>query len=451
MTLPSPAALAAWLPAQRWFAGKAQRIDRVAIEARVPLGGAVLVLARVWLADGTDDRYALPLLPAASPADALDDPAFTRELLGVMARGGRVAGDLGIVTGHPTSVFPRLLPDHLPPRRVGAEQSNTSIAFGELLILKQFRRLPPGINPEEELTRFLTEQTSFTHAPRLLGSLAYEAPSGERATLAVAHELIVGAEDGWSWMLGQLRALAPRAGAPAPSAAPTLDALRRLGERTGQLHTALAGEARDPDFAPEPITEADLQRWSEDVDHQLAAARAALGGSLPVEVPDVAPALAGLRGAMKIRHHGDFHLGQTLYLPARADFMIVDFEGEPLRPLAERRRKHAAPRDVAGLLRSISYAAATGREAEREEWRDTWEEAAAREFTAGYLAAAAGARFLPPVPSAFTRAFAAFELEKAAYEVVYEARHRPSWLAIPLRGLVSAAGRVRAGESAAWG
>ena len=132
--------------------------------------------------------------------------------LNVMADGGRVAGGGGIVTGHPTSFFPRPLPDNLPNHRRGAEQSNTSIAFGNVLMLKQIRRLLSGVNPEEELTRFLTERTSFAHTPRLLGSLAYEAPSGERATLAVASELINGCEDGWSWMLAELRALTPRAG-----------------------------------------------------------------------------------------------------------------------------------------------------------------------------------------------------------------------------------------------
>ncbi len=221
MTLPSPAALASWLPEQRWFAGKAHRIDEVTIEARVPLGGAFLVLARVRLADGTDDRYALPLLPAATPSDALDEPGFARALLNVMADGRRVAGGRGIVTGHPTSFFPRPLPDDLPHHRMGGEQSNTSIAFGNVLMLKQIRRVLPGTNPEEELTRFLTERTSFAHTPRLLGSLAYEAPSGERATLAVANQLINGCEDGWSWVLAELRALSPRADSPRPSAAPT--------------------------------------------------------------------------------------------------------------------------------------------------------------------------------------------------------------------------------------
>jgi trehalose synthase-fused probable maltokinase len=156
-----------------------------------------------------------------------------------------------------------------------------------------------------------------------------------------------------------------------------------------------------------------------------------------------------LRGS-KIRHHGDFHLGQTLVLPGGRDVMIVDFEGEPLRSLAERRRKHAAVRDVAGLLRSISYAAAAAGTAEGA-GGGAWERAGARAFTAGYLAATLGAEFRPPTEPDFARAVAAFELEKAAYEVVYEARHRPSWLPIPVRGLVSAVARVRASVSSAGG
>ena len=449
MTSPSPAALAAWLPDQRWFAGRMQRIEHVAIEARVPVGDALLVLARITLGDGTHDRYALPLVPAASPADALDHAGFARRFLQVMARGERVTGDGGAIVGAPTSIFPRLLPAQLPVRRVGGEQSNTSIAFGEVLMLKQFRRLLSGVNPEEEITRFLTERTSFAHAPRLLGSLVYETPSGDRATLAVAHELILRAEDGWSWMLGELGTPTGRADVPPAPAERTLGALRRLGIRTAELHVALASDASDPAFAPEPITDTDLRRWADDIEGQLVAARTALGGTLPIAAPDVRPALAGLRGAMKIRHHGDFHLGQTLYLPAQADFMIVDFEGEPLRPLADRRRKHAALRDVAGLLRSIAYAAAASRENDHEAWRANWEQAAAEYFRGGYLATAAGAAFLPAGSSAFARAVAAFELEKAAYEIVYEARHRPPWLPIPVRGLVNAAALLRAEESSA--
>ena len=428
----------------------------VTVEAVVPLGGAALVVARVGLDDGVEDRYALPLAASPAPIDVLADPTFARSLLEVMTAGARVSGTAGAISGHPTSAAVRVVPDGLTVRGVGGEQSNTSIAFGDLLVLKQFRRLRPGLNPEDEITRFLTERTQFRHAPRLLGSLAYELSLGEAGTLAVAHEFVPDAEDGWGWMLAELRTLATRLGDGAcalddlrRSAAVSLGALRRLGERTGQLHAALASDPRDPDFAPEPITDGDVRGWADGIHRQLEAARSALGGRLPVEVPDVAPALAGLVGAMKIRQHGDFHLGQTLYRRAHADFVIVDFEGEPLRPLAERRRKHAAMRDVAGLRRSISYAAAVERDGSGAPWREIWEAEGQRAFVDGYLTAARPERFVPGMPAAFEGAVAAFELEKAAYEIVYEASQRPTWLAIPVRGLISAAARIRGPASSA--
>jgi maltokinase len=426
------------------------------VEAVVPLGGAALVAARVRLDDGVEDRYVLPLATASAPIDVLAEPTFARSLLDVMTTGARVSGTAGAISGRPTSAAMRAVPKGVSVRGLGGEQSNTSIVVGDLLVLKQFRRLGPGINPEEEVTRFLTERTPFRHAPRLLGSLAYEPSAGEAGTLAVAHEFVADAEDGWRWMLAELRTLATRFGATARGvddlrrgAAVSLDALRRLGERTGQLHVALASDPRDPDFAPEPITEDDVRSWADGIHRQIEAARAALGGRLPCELPGVARALAGLAGAMKIRQHGDFHLGQTLYRVAHADFAIVDFEGEPLRPLAERRLKHAAMRDVAGLRRSISYAAAAEYDGSRAPWREIWEAEGQRAFVDGYLTATRGRHFIPAAPAVFAGAVAAFELEKAAYEIVYEISHRPAWVTIPVRGLVSAAARIRVAASSA--
>jgi predicted trehalose synthase len=456
LTLPAAGALAAWLPSQRWFAGKARGIAQVRMEATVPLGGAALVVARVRLDDGGEERYALPLALAPEPVDVLADPAFARSLLSVLASGARVEGTGGAIVGRATSAGVNVAAQALPVSPLGGEQSNTSIAFGDLLALKQFRRLRAGINPEEEITRFLTERTSFRHTPRLLASLAYEPAAGDAVTLAVVHEFLAGAEDGWHWMLAELRRLATRAGAAADpagdlpaEAAVSLAALRRLGERTGQLHAALASDSSHPDFAPEPIATADVRAWADGIHGQIETARSALGGRLPIEVPDVTPALAGLTGAMKIRHHGDFHLGQTLYRPADGDFAIIDFEGEPLRPMAERRRKHAALRDVAGLRRSISYAVAAVREGPGAPWQDRWEAEGQRAFVDGYLRAVRGAPFIPATMAAFTAAVAAFEVEKAAYEIAYEANHRPAWLAIPVLGLVSAAARIRPGSSGA--
>ena len=425
------------------------------MEAVVPLGGAALVVARVRLDDGQEDHYALPLATTAAPVDVLAEPTFARSLLDVMTTGARVRGAAGAISGRPTSAALRDVSDDVI-RGLGGEQSNTSIAVGDLLVLKQFRRLRPGINPEEEITRFLTERTPFRHAPRLMGALAFEPSVGEAAALAVAHEFVAGAEDGWHWMLAELRTLATRFGATAcvvddlrRGAAASLGALRRLGERAGQLHVALASDRRDPDFAPEPIVEDDIRGWAEGVHRQIEAARSALGGRLPIEVPDVAFALAGLIGTMKIRQHGDFHLGQTLYRRADADFTIVDFEGEPLRPLAERRRKHAAMRDVAGLRRSISYAAAAEPDGSGAPWREIWEAEGQRAFVDGYRTATRRQCFIPATPAAFEGAVAAFELEKAAYEIVYEASQRPAWVAIPVRGLVSAAARLRVAGSSA--
>jgi predicted trehalose synthase len=456
--LPSPAALAAWLPAQRWFAAKSRHIERVAVESAVPLGPGALVVARVDLDDGARDWYALSLAATATPVDIAAEPAFVREVFRVMASGARVSGDAGALRGRPGHAAGALDLGRAQVRALGGEQSNASVTLDDRAVLKQFRRFLRGANPEEEITRFLTERTSFRHAPRLLGSLAYEPATGEPGTVAVAHEFVPGAEDGWRWMLARLHELGERLGsADVPvealreAAAAGLGALRRLGERTGQLHAALASDPTHPEFAPEPITGDDVRRWTADVQRQVAAARVALGRALPAEIPDVGPALAGLVGARKIRHHGDFHLGQTLYRSAPADFVIVDFEGEPLRPLAERRRKHAALRDVAGLLRSIGYAALSGGAAPPEAWRGAWEAEAARAFVEGYLSVARGREFVPATPAAFAAAVAAFELEKAAYEVVYEAGHRPAWVPIPLRGLVSAAGRLAASGWSASG
>jgi maltose alpha-D-glucosyltransferase/alpha-amylase len=443
--------LAAWIARQRWFAGKARRIAGLAVEDRLPLGAAVLALVRIELDDGSTARYALVLPGDGSLGDALEDPRAGHALLDLIGRGGRVAGERGELTGHATRAFPRGPTAGLTVQRLGGEQSNTSLAFGEALMLKQFRRLAPGVNPELEITRFLTERTDFDGAPRLAGHLEYREP-GAVTTVAVAQELIAGARDGWAWMLEALREVFRRAGAsgapPTPRrladlAGETLAAFRRLGERTARLHRALASHDDDPAFAPEPITHADVAAWARGVERQLDGARAVLGAAAVGEVPGVEAALGGLVGRARIRHHGDFHLGQTLYRPSDGDFVIIDFEGEPLRPLEERRRKHAAVRDVAGMLRSIDYAAVSALEPGLEAGAAGWQRAAAAELVAGYRAAARDAAFVPEDEGAFERAVAAFELEKAAYEVVYEAGHRPDWVPIPARGLRRAADALR--------
>jgi trehalose synthase-fused probable maltokinase len=464
---PPSDALAAWLAQQRWFAAKTRTIATVTVEDRVRIAPAELLLVSVQLDDRSTSRYAIPLLtggPDAAAAaddgahdraarapdgahgatrmvDGLDDPRFGMALLEMVRAGGRVDGERGVVVGVPTRAFPAL-PPGLHVRRLGAEQSNTSVAFGDRLILKHFRRMTAGPNPEEEVGRFLAEHTSFTNTPGLAGHLEYEPPEGATMTLAVVHEMVPNARDGWEWTLDQLRSVFERArhaGHPASTpvaaiAGPTLDAFHRLGEVTALLHRALAGAPDDPAFAAESITPADTAAWSLAIERQLRDARHLVPGGVP-PLPDLADSLAGLLGRAKTRHHGDFHLGQTLYRPSDGDFLVIDFEGEPLRPIDERRRKHTPLRDVAGMLRSIDYAAATATPAGLEAWGRAWRSAAETAFIAAYRAASAGAPFVPEATEAFRRSVAVFELEKAAYEVVYEANHRPTWLRIPIDGL----------------
>lgn len=447
---------------QRWFAGKSRRIEAVRIEDRVPLAGGDLAIVGVRLDDGTFDRYAVPLAAAgeAEIVDGLDDDVFCRALLALVADGGGARGAVGALVAQRTRAFPGALPRALAVRRLRGEQSNTSVVFGETLILKHFRRLADGVNPELEMTRFLTERTAFRSTPRLAGALEYRAPGEVTATVAVVQEFVPEARDGWRWTLAELADVLRSARGETPDgptlrarAATSLTALGRLGTRTGELHRALASEPSDPVFAPEPIDRRDLVGWAAEISRRIEAARGlagATGSAMPpadVLRPALARALAGLEGRQKIRIHGDYHLGQTLYRPATHDFVIIDFEGEPLRPLAERRAKQAALRDLAGLVRSIEYAAVTagrdaGSTAAADAWSAAWSAEATRVVAEAYRAAAGNARFLPRSDEAFAAASAAFRLEKAAYEVVYEANNRPEWLPIPVRGLLTASREV---------
>jgi len=237
-----------------------------------------------------------------------------------------------------------------------------------------------------------------------------------------------------------------------------LDAARLLGQRTGELHMALATVPDDESFAPEVITSADVARWTSVLRADLNLVLTELG-NYPARLPeavverlrmgDIAAAaeprlqgFASLVGLEKIRVHGDFHLGQVLWTPS-GDFVILDFEGEPARPIEERRRKTSPLKDVAGMLRSFAYAAAatrlanTGAVPEAERVARRWEQGAHEAFLAGYLSetVAKGARFVPSDQDGFTQALSAWELDKVVYEVHYELNNRPDWLHLPLEGL----------------
>jgi trehalose synthase-fused probable maltokinase len=317
-----------------------------------------------------------------------------------------------------------------PARLVCSEQSNSSVVFDDALILKVFRRLEPGINPELEMLRFLTEQ-GFRNIPALGGWYSYSG-GPLTATLGLLQEYVAGAIGGWELALGEI--------ASAPES--FLDRLGRLGEVTARMHTALGADQNDPAFAPEEPSVESLGLLTATVDEEIA--RVFL--SLPEDDERLAPILgrgeevreqlrllthAGSSGRV-IRTHGDYHLGQTLW--KSNDWIILDFEGEPARMLVERRRKRSPLRDVAGMLRSFAYAATAAELRRDAEIAEDWEERARERFLESYLETV-DATLLPPGDAAVDRMLAVFELEKAVYELRYELDNRPDWVGIPVAGI----------------
>jgi trehalose synthase-fused probable maltokinase len=466
---PGRSDLARFLTRQRWFAAKArgvgtlEMLDWAALDPEAPL---LLLLLAV---DG--DRYYVPVAVAAEArpdaalarrgaevvVDAHDHARFGPRLLEAIAAGRTLSGRTGRFgfRSTPGWAFP---PDlHARPgRRLTGEQSNTCVALGDL-VLKSVRRPPPGLNPDLEITRFLTTRTAFRQVPQLAGWIEY-AGAGEPATLAMLQEFVPNSGDGWTHVVS---ALAGRGGAFAQEPDPLLDDIRRLGAITAGLHAALASDDRDAAFRPEPIGGADVARWAGDITRELAAPdlRQRLGDD-PGDVADaVARALAALEGlahaTVKIRIHGDFHLGQALKTPD--GFVIIDFEGEPARPLSERRLKQSALRDVAGMLRSLDYAAHAVALGRPEEQRATalvaltaWEERARHAFLAGYrsVLARCPVPLAPGAAETLRSACAPFELQKACYELRYEMNNRPDWVAIPLAGIRRILGRMPGRDTA---
>ncbi len=431
--------------------------------------------------------YLVPVKPgeAGAPiADAMEDPAFCIALTEQIRQGGILAGQLGTFHATPTEAFTEILPSRPQEcTRIRGEQSNTSVTYDGRAILKLFRRFEVGLNPDFEITDFLTRLTAFRGTPRLAGSLAYEAPGRERAILAVLQEFIANEGDAWTGMqrrLAEYYAAASNGhGADEggdPVFARTLAAadareMVRLGALTGQLHMALASAPPGTPLAPELVAEEDVAAWLGAMEAFADRVLAALSAALPTlpeslrataqgiveEAPRLRDVLADVRlltagSVTKIRIHGDYHLGQVL--TAGEGFVILDFEGEPVRPLAERRAKQCPLKDVAGMLRSFAYAtqAALFRagEASPEDaglagrlapWAENWEEGVRRAFLAGYLAETweRGASFLPRDRETLEAVLRAYELDKAVYELEYEMQNRPAWVRIPLEGLRRAA------------
>lgn len=479
------AALAARLPDERWYGDKGRPIAAVALDdlaAAAADPAIALAVVRVRFTAGDDSRYLLPiafaedaagtavLLPAgeASPAivDAMALPRFPRWLLERIGERADMSGEHGHVRWDtlPGSEDCLARAEMAPAAALTAEQSNSAVRYGDALIVKLFRRLRDGLNPDVEIGRFLWRQTAFRNVPAPIATAAYLPDAGGHLAIAFGQAFVPNDGDGWTWTLRQIAAMLALDDVAERDAAIEryAQAAADLGRRTAELHRALASRPDDPAFAPEPLTPERIRDWEVDLRRRLDATLAELvaDAALPPAVAALLPALLRERPALEaraagfaaeagdvaIRVHGDFHLGQVLR--TGHDWMLLDFEGEPARPLAERRAKTSALKDVAGMLRSFSYArAAASRageslDASRAGALAAWETASRAAFLAAYRAEIAGATapIAPADEAAFRRACDAWELDKAVYEIAYERRNRPDWLEIPLAALLRTAG-----------
>jgi maltose alpha-D-glucosyltransferase/alpha-amylase len=503
---PSPmaAALAAlrsdellgFLMRQRWFGAKGAAPTHARIMDLIPLPWADgrYAIARVAVRDSGGDRaYQLPIAVYTESvprhdaviatirdagrslvlADAVHDPVFRASLADALATGTVVqAGDTRWIA---EVVSPTPRGDDSSTTIGAAEQSNTSIIIDGRAIYKLFRILTPGIHPDVEITRFLTTTAHFANTPALLAETRIET-GDESITSGMVQEFLPGSKDAWAYALDRGR---PYFAAPANRESPNefvADA-RRLGTVTRALHDALASGA-EPAFAPEAFRAEDLERAANRVRQsirsslslleaqtetgRIPATRAAEARSLVRRADDYANLIDEIVDTIgddlgsRIRTHGDYHLGQVLRT-ASGDFAVIDFEGEPARPLAERRQKAPPLRDVAGMLRSIAYAAATlaasvERQLDlptRELLTARWERDVRYGFLTAYLARQGGnATLLPRNESNAARLLLFFEIEKSFYELAYELNNRPEWVGIPMRGIAKllVAGLTKSGS-----
>ena len=482
--------IASFLTPRRWFGAKAGTPTAARVRDVVPLpwedGRFAIARLEVATSAGTRAVYQVPLCVRGTEEigdrapksvlarvdaegeqgllyDAVEDGAFLRALADALAHGGSFGSGAVRWIIEPIGAAALVVPDATRIRVGSAEQSNTSVILGEEAILKLFRKLEQGEQPDVELTRFLTVDAGFKHTPALLGTIRFE-DDGQKSVAGMLQEFLPKSVDAWTYALDRAK---PYFTAPREREVPNAfvaDA-ERLGIVTRAMHEALA-LGKTPNLAPERADAARVEQWSSRakqwvrdglslLERQLRAnalpkERAAEGEALLrrrdhylESVDEIARTLQGDAG-VAMRTHGDYHLGQVLRT-ARDDFMIIDFEGEPARPLSERREKASPLRDVAGMLRSFAYAAATlGMDAKsldvgtREVRIGRWERDTRDAFLRGYLAdtGAGSASGILPSDSGHTRALLRlFETEKAFYELAYELNNRPAWTWIPMRGI----------------
>jgi maltose alpha-D-glucosyltransferase / alpha-amylase len=515
--------LPAYLYDRRWFGGKSRRITRVLVTDSVPVpyddSTAYMVVLQVDYADGEPDRYILPLAFATGERadvistyqqhaiiarlkvrgddgilyDAMWEPSFCEALLETITRRRRHRGETGSIVPTTTRAIREALAGadtRLEPHLIRGEQSNTSVVFGDRLILKLFRKLEPGTNPDLEIGRFLTERTGFTQIAPVAGSLEYETGQSGAMTIGILQRFVPNEGDAWNYTLDMLdqyfermlarrqevddtplstRMLLDMAARELPEDVNNtighyLEEARILGQRTAEMHLALESEPDDPSFAPEAFsmlyqralfqsfrglstqTATTLRRQlSRLPDGTRANAEHALA-SLPAAQERFRAIVDRRMTAKRTRYHGDFHLGQVLY--TGRDFVIIDFEGEPARPLTERRLKRSPLRDVAGMLRSFHYAAyaalfnqhargfiATD-DTHGERWARYWHRWVSAAFLRAYFETIEGSNVVPHDRDERELLLDIFLLDKAVYELGYELNNRPDWVDIPLRGIL---------------
>ena len=517
-------ALSEWLPSRRWFSGKNKDLKAVHVDDLIPVqqgtDKAYLALLKVEYVQSDPETFILPLAAAFGEQketilrerptlvianvkisngsqegvlyDAIGSRDFCRTLLEIFRTQAMLSGRQGALNASNTPALGKLLPAEgtLEPNIGSAEQSNSSVVYGDKLILKIFRRIEPGINPELEIGAFLTAK-QFPYTPALAGGMEYRPLASETMTMAVLNTFAAGVRDAWSYTLDSLNRFYERVQTmhsangqpPPPPTAPAkmsegelapevkeiigtyAENVRVLGQRTAALHIALASDPENPAFAPEPFTphyQRGLFQSMRNLTRQNFQLLKRKLNSLPADTQLLAQQVLAAEPVIlerfraiygkpypitRIRIHGDYHLGQVLY--TGSDFLIIDFEGEPIRTISERRLKACALTDVAGMIRSFDYAPHTALAKYLEQgklnpaqlgvmgkWRNFWTRWVSANFYHAYREAARAGGFLPANDADVQLLTDIFILRKAIYEIGYELGSRPDWVTVPLQGVL---------------
>ena len=518
-----------YVQTQRWFGRKAREVKGATFVERVPVSfnsaDACITQIQIEYTEEDPETYMLPLsfatgeraeqIRQSSPNailadvtvrlkenavegilyDGVLDKEFCTSLIDMILRRRHLRGIAGEFVAAPTRLLrngPTAAIRNLEVASIRAEQSNSSVVFGDQLILKLFRRAEEGTNPDVEIGCFLTERVGFPHAPPVAGTIEYRTNNGRAAAVGILQRYVANQGDAWRHALDQLSQYLDRAVTrpsdelkdllrpkafierlqctPVPPFAieligPYLENVKLLGRRTAELHVALASNTEEPDFVPEPFSllyQRSLYQSMRNHSGQMFQLLKSSLGTLRGVVLDEALRVLDLQGevlnrfrtvlsrkitAKRTRIHGDFHLGQVLY--TGKDYLIIDFEGEPARPLTERRIKKSPVRDVAGMLRSFHYAAYTSLFghlgsanvrpedlAGLEPWARLWNVWVSSTFLNSYLEHATPGQFLPENREELNILLNIYLFEKALYELGYELNNRPDWVRIPLTGIL---------------